>query len=476
MAGKLGRREFLGGTAAACVLGLAAPGLLAAGAPPRVPGLVSPGCRGTKVRVGRIYMGTPGGHWPTPKLDLKAEVQAYEARFGQMSKDLSDVDFVVSELVTSQEQMRNLGPKLADVDGILLIHLSMGIGGIVNEVVSLARPTVLFAVPYSGHEWTWFGSLRQRKENALLDCMLTSDYNQLAVAIRPFRAIHHLREAKILDITKNQLPTDYVNSVKAKFGTEIKRIDREQVLAAYNAVSDAEAQAETQRWMSGATKIVEPPKEEIFKSCKLALAFQRMVDQENATLATVDCYGSMWRQLPAYPCLGLTRLDDMGLAGTCESDLSSAVTSILFQGLAGRPGFVTDPTVDESKDAIILAHCRAATKMDGPDGPQAPYKLRTIMERQEGAVAQVKMRIGERVTQAELLGTDLMLYFTGTIIETPDLDRGCRTKITVKVDGDIEKLWQNWSNGLHRTTCYGDLTKDLRRFCKFKQINLVNEA
>jgi len=70
----------------------------------------------------------------------------------------------------------------------------------------------------------------------------------------------------------------------------------------------------------------------------------------------------------------------------------------------------------------------------------------------------------------------LLLHFTGEIIETPDLPRGCRTKITVRVDGDAEKLWQNWSHGLHRVTCYGDLRKDLQRFCRFTGINLVDEA
>jgi len=98
------------------------------------------------------------------------------------------------------------------------------------------------------------------------------------------------------------------------------------------------------------------------------------------------------------------------------------------------------------------------------------------MERQEGAVVQAFMRIGQKVTQAILLGTKEIRYFTGTIIDTPDVDRGCRTKIAVRVDGDIEKLWQNWTGGLHRVTCYGDLTQDLKRFCRFMKLELINEA
>jgi len=393
-----------------------------------------------------------------------------------MAKEFSDVEFVVNELVTSPEQARRLKERLSQADGILLIHLSMGIGNMLREVLGVGRPTILFAAPYSGHEWTWFGRLMKQKEGALLDCLLTSDYNQLAAAIRPFRAVHHLREAKILNVTRRELPTGYVKEVKEKFGTEIVRIGRERMLEAYQAIPEAEARAETKRWMEGAEKIVEPPEEEVFRSCKLALAMQKVLDEENATLITIDCYGTMWRQLPAYPCIGHARLNNLGLAGICESDLQACMTFILLQSISGKPGFVNDPTVDVSRNAIILAHCVGTPKMDGLEGEAAPYRLRSVMERQEGATCQVMMRLGQPVTSAMLIGTDLLVYFTGEIIETPDLPRGCRTKITVKVDGDIEKLWQNWTDGLHRVTCYGDLTKDLRRLCRFKGIKMVNEA
>jgi hypothetical protein len=101
------------------------------------------------------------------------------------------------------------------------------------------------------------------------------------------------------------------------------------------------------------------------------------------------------------------------------------------------------------------------------------------MERQEGVVPQVEMRVGERVTQAMLVRMDTIRYFTGTIIGAPvglEADRGCRTKIEVKVDGDITRLWQNWSAGLHRQTVYGDIRKELAYFARFKEINLIDEA
>ncbi|MHC4752808.1 MAG: hypothetical protein ACYTFW_23430, partial [Planctomycetota bacterium] len=456
-------------------------GILAFGANPKGPKLISPGCRGTKVKVARFYMGTSHGLWPKPKLDFKNEIRFYESEFAKLKDELYDVEFVIDQLVSSPEQIGPLKSKLQEVDGILAIHFNIGIRPILDEILSVGKPTVVFAVPYSGHGWTGFGPLQKQELGAKMECMLTTDYKQLAVAIRPFRAIHHLREAKVLNLSTRSF-AGYADAVKNKFGTEIKQIELEQVLDAYEAVSDSLAKAETERWLKEADKLVEPSKADVFKSCKLALAMENLLDQENATMMTIDCYGTMWDKtikLPAYPCLGFTRLNNIGLGGICESDLRCAMTHIIFQGLVGKPGFISDPTVDESNNSIILAHCLGTTKMDGPDDPAAPYKLRTVMERREGVVPQVEMRIGQDVTQAILIGTDSLLYFTGEVIDAPvslEADRGCRTKITVKVDGDITKLWQNWSSGLHRQTCYGDITQELGSFCKYKEIKMVNEA
>lgn len=437
--------------------------------------LISPGCRRSRVKVAKLYLGVPKAHWPTPLLDLNAEVQRYEAEFERLKGgELRDVDFAITELVTSVERAKQVSEQLKDVDGVLVIHLSMGIQGMLNEILRSNRPTMLFAAPYSGHEWVGFGALRNLPEGALFDCILSSDMNQLAVAIRPFRALHHLREAKILDITKRDISA-FAAGVKERFGTEIKVIDRDRVLKLYESISDESAVAEAESWIKRAEKVVEPTRDEIIRSCKLALALEKLLDEEDATVVAVDCYGTMWRQLPAYPCLSHCRMNNMGFGGICESDLQCALTHIIFQGLVGKPGFISDPTVDESNNSIILAHCMGTTKMDGPDGEEAPYKLRSVMERQEGLVVQPRMRIGQRVTQAILLGTKSMRYFTGTIIDAPDLDRGCRTKITVRVDGDVVKLWQNWTGGLHRQTVYGDIVADLKRFCKFAGIELINE-
>jgi hypothetical protein len=479
---EINRREFLETAAACSALYLGGSNILASSVNPEKSRLISPGCRKTKVKVARLYMAIPNNfYWPKPSLNLKDELKVYDSEFKKLKGELSDVEFPVDEFITFPEQVNKLKNVLQYMDGILAIQITPGIDTILNEILSISKPTVVFAIPYSGFEWENFGSLQKQSLGAKMECLLTSDYKQLAFAIKPFRAIHHLREAKILNLTTRNF-TKYADDMKNKFGTDIKQITLEQVANAYNAVSDNDAKAETDIWVKRAEKVVEPSMEDIFKSCKLALAFERMLDQEDATIMTADCYGTMWDKtikLPAYPCLGFVRLNNIGLGGICESDLQGAMTHVIFQGLSGKPSFIGDPIVDESKNSIIMAHCMGATKMDGPDNPAAPYKLRNIMERQEGIVPQVQMRVGQKVTEGILLGTDIFLYFTGEIIETPvglEVDRGCRTKITVKVDGDVRKLWKNWMSESHRLTCYGDITRELEFFCRFKEIKMVNEV
>jgi hypothetical protein len=434
--------------------------------------------RTTPARIARLYLGTPGGHWPTPQLDLHAEIQRYDAAFARFGKEFADVTFMPDALVTSVDEVRKLRTVLDLADGILAIHLSIGITPVLNEILAAGKPTMFFAAPYSGHEWADLGALQRKPEGARLGCILTSDLNQLATALRPLRAIHYLHAARILNLSTRPVK-DYSAAIHRRFGTAITPVALDRMLDLYHGIDDGKAAAEAEKWIKGATEVKEPPRAEIVNSCRLALAFEKLLAEEKGTALAVDCYGSMYQPLCkayAFPCVGLTRLNDMGLVGTCESDLESAMTQLLFRGLTGRPGFISDPTVDESCNGIILAHCLGTRKMDGPDGPAAPYKLRTIMERQEGVVPQVTMRIGQNVTQAKLVGNDLLLFFTGAIIDTPETERGCRTKITVKVDGDASMLWKNWSSGLHRVTCYGNLKLELAHFCRLKGIKMVDEA
>lgn len=471
MSMEIKRRDFFGTTAAGS-LGLAALMRSANGfaidAPPPLRGGMS------KTRVAKIYLGNPHPGWPKASVDLPQEVQKFEAELAKLKPAFDDIEFVGGDLVSSNEQLAAAMEKFKDIDGILVLHVTMGIGGFLDKLLEMNVPIVVFAPPYSGHEWHTIGA--RQKKGAKIEMLPSSDYADMVKAVRPFRAIHRLKEAKVLFMQDGGPNPEYAKSIKEKFGTDIINVEYERLKDAYYAADADKVQADADKWISEAEKIVEPTKDEIVKASRMYYALLKLMEEEKADIITINCLGmGLMQKGLAYPCLGFSRLNGMGLGGVCEADLKSTMTQLIFQFLVGKPGFVSDPIIDLSNNTVIHAHCVSAVKMDGPDGEQCPYIIRNHLEDAQGVSLMVKMRIGKPITMARLIGTDILLCSTGEIVDTPCVESGCRTKITTKVK-DAQKIMENYSCGLHRVIFYGDHTQDLRRFCRFKDIRIVQEG
>ncbi len=487
MSAGLSRREFVGATAAAAAL--AASGTAAVGAAGG--GFALPTF--TKARVLRVFIGRQSG-WPKPDLNIAAETAKLREGIDK-APGAADVEFVGNQSVGDAEALAPILKQYKDVDGILAVQFSMGTSPIVAALADSGIPTISFNTPYSGHEWCIVPDLM--KAGKKIDVIPSSDFAGAAEAFRQFRAIHRLKETKVLYVGGGHpAPEKYLAAVKAKFGTQIVPFDHKQLVSVYEAMNSDAVAADTEQWIKNAKKVVEPSKEEIAKSARLCLAMQKVLADEKAHAITINCLGLFGaKAMPAYPCFGFTRLNDLGYIGVCEADLLSTMTQIIYQHLTGKPGFVTDPVFDTSNNTVIHAHCVAATKMDGPKGESAPYVIRSHLEDYKGAVLQTKMRIGQEITMAKLVGVDpnvpqkpqlaaspfesygvdTMLVSTGQIVDVPDSDRGCRTQITAKVQ-DARKMLEQWSHGLHRVIFYGNHMADTRRLARFLEFKVVDEC
>jgi L-fucose isomerase-like protein len=427
-----------------------------------------------KVRIAKVYAGHAGPGWPMARVDVQAEHRRVEAELARVLPTMPDIEFIDAGLVTADAQIPAVKEKCRAADGVLVMQLTMGVGGLLNALLELDVPVILFAEPYCGHDWHTVAGLQ--REGKRIDCWASSRFEDVAAAVRPIRAIRRLKDAKVLHLSQGDADAGYVKLIKDKFGTEIKSLHLPDLEAAYKAVSPAAAQAEADDWIRGAEKIVEPTPLDILKGARMALALKALVDAERADIITINCLGmGLIDRDMGYPCLGFVRLNNMGLGGVCEADLKSTVTQLIFTHLVGRTGFVTDPCFDYSNNTILHAHCVGATRMEGPDGPAAPYIIRSHLEDNRGAVLQVKMRTGGPVTMARLIGGDALLYSTGQAVDSPLVERGCRTKLAVRVEHP-ERFLENWSCGLHRVIFYGDHTRDVERFCRFTKIRILREG
>lgn len=464
----LSRRDFLGSSAVS-LASVSFAGQQVAAAPATAPAGEPP-----LTRVRKIYLAKPVPSWPKPDLDVPAEIRQVEAELAAVAGLMPGVKLEGGELYRTPGEVPKTAAELGNPDGLLVFNLTSTVGAHIARLCATGLPVILFSMPYSGHDWSLIADL-QKKGHRIV-CLATSDFAEAAQACRLVRTVHLLRHTRILYVDTRPYPAERAAALKQRVGPEIVSIGPDRVNAAYRSISDDDARAEAREWIRQAVKVVEPSEDDIANAGRMYLALKKIMREEGATGVTINCLTLFAaKQLPAYPCLAFSKLNDFGEVGVCEGDVESTVTQVLFAYAFGVPGFVTDPVVDTSKNTVVHAHCVSATKMDGPAGERAPYVIRSHMEDNKGAALQVRMRVGQVITMAKLTNLDTMLISTGTITDTPELDRGCRTKITTRV-ADARKLLRQYASGLHRVIFYGDRVNAIRDLAALMQFSVVEEC
>lgn len=426
----------------------------------------------TRIKV--AYMAKPVPTWPCPDLDVHAEMKLIDAHLARLQEQIDfKVEFKGGELVRTADDMPKFLATVKEVDGILAFNLTSGCGAMFPPIVDLGIPTVLFSQPYSGHDWSTVADMQ--KKGKRVEVISSSDFNDLIPALRIFAALQRTRHSHILCLRPTLEKSSAILDLENKFGLSISLMDYAELNSLYKKADVKAAVGLADAFIAGAQRMVEPKRQDVVDSMKLYLAIQELLAKYDSEVITIDCLGGFKRKdLPAYPCVAWTMLNNSDRIGVCEADLTSTVTQVLLQYLSGKPGFVTDPVIDTKTNTVIHAHCVAATKMDGPKGQDAPYIIRTHMEDNQGVAVQVKMRLGQEITLAKLADAQTMLISTGKIIDNPDVHRGCRTKVTTQV-ADADKMLHHYAGGLHRLIFYGNWVADVKKMGRLAGFEVVEE-
>ena len=270
----------------------------------------------------------------------------------------------------------------------------------------------------------------------------------------------------------------YRKEVGEATGVQLIGIDFGEMAQAYEQ-ADAEAgKAFADRWIKQAQKVVEPDTDEIEKSGRMYEAMKLLMAKHGAQGISINCLGGFYGgHLRAFPCLGFSQLNNDGLVGGCEADQRSATTMAIMGTAFHRPGFISDPVIDTSRNHAVYAHCVAFTKPFGPDGPSNPYLIRDHSEDRKGAAVQSLLPAGYMTTTVEIdAPTRTILVHQAKTDGNNSSDMACRTKLNGIVKGDIEKLTENWTMGWHRVTFYGDLLEPVKELAERLKMRLVEEA
>ena len=431
-----------------------------------------------KARIRLVFTHQPpeDATWPNIGYD-------YENRKNLLTQNLRqacpNIDFLPATAINTDEAKKLLDSD-ANIDGYVVYMLGLWTGA-PQVIAESGRPTVYVDDLYggSGEFLTAYASARRNKLK--VTGVSSSRFQDVADAVNCFDCLKKLHSSVILKVGAGPDWWIHIPPKQAKehFGIKITDITFEQLDQAYKNINPTEARKWADRWINNAEKVVEPKRETIEKSGAMYLAMLDLMHQHKAQAITINCLGGFYGgHMTAYPCLGFFQLNNDGLVGACEADTLSTITMLIMTYLVSRPGYISDPVVDTSKNQVIYAHCVAPNKVFGTKGAANPYHIRSHSEDRKGAAVRSLLPLGEMTTTVQFdLRKKQVLFHQAKTVANIDEDKACRTKLAAEVKGDIDKLFNHWDKwGWHRVTYYGDLEQPVRHIAALLGYELVEEA
>lgn len=512
----LSRRRFLAGCTA-CAAGTSGLGLLGSKRATAADDSAQPNDSAKpKVRLVYTYIPSTGPIWPNIGYDFDKRMKELNAALGASCPGIDFKPIVVQ----TGEAAQKLVEDDKEIDGYLVYMLGLWTGA-PRVIASSGRPTVFADDLYGGSGEFLIAYAAARRAHQKVVGVSSARIEDLAAVVRCFEVLKRpgggvdafmaAAEAarkrgfqKPGDMTcaedrvKIKDPAECLNKLKAStilvvgakneglargiqsvFGTKVIDIDFKELHEAYERADRDEAAQWADRWIKEAEKVVEPKRDEIVQCGAMYLAELALLKKHNARAITINCLGGFYGDhIKAYPCLGFAQLNNDGLIGACEADQMSTITMLAMNALTGRPGYISDPVIDTSKNQIVYAHCVASTKVFGPDGSSNPYHIRSHSEDRKGAVVRSMMPLGYMTTTLEFHPLQkAILVHQGKTVANVDEDKACRSKLAVEVKGDMDKLLTHWDQwGWHRVTVYGDLKEPVNELARALDMKVVDEA
>jgi len=444
------RRSFLAGCSAAGVAGAAmaaVPGATAAEADALLPDV--------KTRIGVVFThpNPKRQGWPSQDYDYEGRKKML---LGKLREGCPKAEFLPTTTMTKQEAVDFLenGP---EVDGYLVYLIGIPSRGS-DVFANSGRPVILVDDLYGGTGRMLGLYPKALQKGMPVAAVSSSRFEDVIAAVRALESMKKMRSSVLLDVTDRDLG-ETISLYRQTLGVTVRKIGSDELNSAFESAPPAEARKVAARWIDNARRVVEPSTEEIEKSAAMYLGMKSLLAKYNAQGIAVDCLGLFYgHKMHAYPCLGFFQLNSDGWVGACEADLHSASTMLLMHYLVGRPGYISDPVIDTSKNEIVYAHCVATNKVFGPSGPENPYDIRSHPEDHKGAAIRSLMPVDEVVTSLKFVPErKAVVMHQATTAGNINEERACRTKLAAKV-GNARKLLEGWDYGWHRVTFFGDHT------------------
>jgi len=475
--------------------------------------------RNNKMRIKIVYSlpgpKLPYGGWPNIGFDFVTEMERFNSAIINNFPDFEFLPTMASghedgEKILSQEENEN-------ISGYIVFHMH-GRSQVAPTIIKSNKPILYVNYLYGG-SGAFLSNIASfiRKKEPGIGFVSSSEIDDLVAAVKSFEIIDRGGSldnfvASVTKLRNNLTPLSGNLQCKADelsvlsmdewqkrmadskilavrdqssgpsepiMGISLEYISFDELNREWQSADIDEALMVAKKWKEGAKDIFDVSFGTLVNSACMYLGMKSLLKTHNANAIAVNCLGGFYNGiLHAYPCLGFHELNNAGLVGACECDISSAATMVAFTTMTGRPGYISDPVIDTSKREIIYAHCVAPNKMFGPDGPKNPYIIMTHSEDRQGASVRSIMPEGYLTTSLKINNDRKEIVFhQAKVTGNSDDDRACRTKLCAEPIGDIEKLFtMNDQWGWHRVTFYGDLKNVAYEIADSLNWKIIEEA
>lgn len=253
-------------------------------------------------------------------------------------------------------------------------------------------------------------------------------------------------------------------------GPEVEHIDSYTVIEMAKESTENVKKIAIEKFKKAAEMNSDISKEILSKTAGVYCGLKKCIEDRDLNGINVKCQYEFSKEYKCVPCVPLSLLADEGTVSSCEGDMLCTVSMMILNYLSksvttyGDVMHHYDNTVKLSSCGFIPFSMGCGKKKisnflphPGFTGIQPSFVLQP-----------------QRVTVLRLIEEKCdykLLYFIGTGLVT-DLRQGYMPALDIRLDGDINKLIDNYS-GQHYAICYGDMSLEIETLSKIMGIKSV---
>jgi len=322
-------------------------------------------------------------------------------KFIESMRSIPGTDLQVSSIKVNyqnpEEIVRTVHEQGMDILLLILPRMTFSFGGLCDAMGDLDIPVIVLTtnpelIPIDAN---LSASLRGNGANVTFTISQDQALERVRIAASPGilegrRAVLYGRSFDSTTVTAHNLSEDLVYR---RTGVRIQFRPLEGLAALYKEVDAGEAVREMERWKREATEVIGVSDKTIVDACRLYVLLRSIIEKEGLSAVSIDCLGFTISPNPSlpYPCLAFSRLRDDGVTAACEADVCAMLSSMFLEEISRKPSFMCNlMSMNPLDSKIIVSHCVAPLRLNGPDALQMRYRLHSYHGSGRGAVPEVE--------------------------------------------------------------------------------------